>query len=200
MKDKIRQTAIALFKENGIRKMSVQKLADALGISTKTVYKYYDSKDRLFYDVINAIQQEKLQTFKMRRENRSPVSLFIDSWYQAFEREYQTSNHLFYDLHNYYLDIEQQIEKDYGDLFWEEYRQVFNKGKSEGLFIESIDVNIALEGISVLYGTTCRTDQFAKFNVPHYILYLNTIIPFIRGICTEKGRIEVDEYLKNIKS
>jgi len=50
MKDEILQTALEQFLKYGIREMSIRKLIASLGISTKTVYKYYKNKEELLED------------------------------------------------------------------------------------------------------------------------------------------------------
>jgi AcrR family transcriptional regulator len=44
MKDKITEVALERFMQYGIRNMTIKKLVEPLGISTKTVYKYFASR------------------------------------------------------------------------------------------------------------------------------------------------------------
>ncbi len=44
MKEEILQKSLTLFLKHGIKEMSNQTLVDWLGISTKTIYKYFQSK------------------------------------------------------------------------------------------------------------------------------------------------------------
>ena len=47
IKQKIIQGALQQFLTHGIRKMTMQKLVEAMGLSTKTVYKYFTDKEDL---------------------------------------------------------------------------------------------------------------------------------------------------------
>jgi len=45
MKEKIIEIALQQFLKHGIRKMTVQKLTGPLGVSTKTVYNFFNNKE-----------------------------------------------------------------------------------------------------------------------------------------------------------
>ena len=47
MKEQIIETSLQQFLKYGIKKMTVQKLIEPMGISTKTVYKYFSDKEDL---------------------------------------------------------------------------------------------------------------------------------------------------------
>ena len=53
MKEEILQTSLDQFLKYGIREMSIQKLIEPLGISTKTVYKYFKNKEELLEEALH---------------------------------------------------------------------------------------------------------------------------------------------------
>lgn len=59
---RIRKELIAAARERaltaGMRKTSVEELTDAVGISKGSFYKYYDSKELLFFTVLEGIHSE----------------------------------------------------------------------------------------------------------------------------------------------
>jgi len=62
MKKEILQTSLKQFLKHGIRQMSIQKLVEPLGISTKTVYKYFKNKEELLEEENKSLKEtiEKL--------------------------------------------------------------------------------------------------------------------------------------------
>lgn len=52
MKEKIRYHAIRLFDKNGFHGTSMRDIAEAAGCKTPTVYHYYESKEKLFDEVV----------------------------------------------------------------------------------------------------------------------------------------------------
>lgn len=52
MKEKIRYHAIRLFDKNGFHGTSMRDIGEAAGCKTPTVYHYYESKEKLFDEVV----------------------------------------------------------------------------------------------------------------------------------------------------
>jgi AcrR family transcriptional regulator len=199
VKDKILHTALEHFLKNGIRDMAVQKLSTSLNISTKTVYRYYRNKEELLEDVLRLFYDQQYEILEKLSSEKEVVPLFIDIWYHAVEREHNVNKRFFRDLHHYYPELERQTEEEVADKFWKKIRQIVCKGQEEGVFQAEIHPDAALEGIAVLYGDVARTDRFVQFNLPPFEIFLNTIILYIKGCCTEKGVRELENYMKKIK-
>lgn len=199
MKDKILQTAYKQFLKFGIRKMSIQKLIAPMGISTKTVYKYFKNKEELLEEVLNLHYSIQYNQLVELSESQNVVPLFFDIWYMAIEKEYSVNNTFFYDLHYYYPDLERKAEIGVSDKFWTKIEQILIKGIEEGVFKADIHTEVALDGIAVLYDSIVHTEKFQRFNVPPFEIFLNTIALYIRGICLPKGIQELDEHLDTLK-
>jgi len=112
----------------------------------------------------------------------------------AIERDYEVNKAFFQDLHYYYPEVEKRTEVEIGGKFWKHFLQIVKKGIREGVFKDDILPEIALEGISVLYKAVARNGQFRKFPESQYEILLNTITIYIRGFCTQKGILDLEEY------
>ena len=55
IKDRIREKAHVMVMQYGIRSVSMDDIANALGMSKKTIYQYYTDKDQL----VDAVAQVK---------------------------------------------------------------------------------------------------------------------------------------------
>ena len=198
MKEEILQTALSQFLKFGIREMSIKKLIEPLGISTKTVYKYYKNKEELLEEVLHLHYAQQYKIFESRTADQSTISLLFDIWYIAVERDFNVNDLFYWDLHYYYPELERNIEAAVGAKFGRQFQILLHKGMSDGVLNAGMLPEVAMEGIYVLYNAIARTEQFKKFKALPYEVFLNTIVPFIRGICTPKGVQELDEYLANI--
>ena len=196
MKDKILHTALDLFMKYGIREMSIQKLIVPLGISTKTVYKYYKNKEDLLENVLSLFQEQRYNAFKAYKDKKNAVSLFLDIWYSGVENEFNVNNKFFNDLKVYYPELNSKYETELGHKVWEQLLQVFMIGQKDGIFINYLMPEVAFEGISVLFNAITRTEQFSKFNSTSFQIFCNTIVPCIRGFCTAKGLEQLEEHVK----
>jgi len=195
MKNEILQTALEQFLKFGIREMSIKKLIEPLGISTKTVYKYYKNKEELLEEVLQLLYNQQYQQFENLSADQDAVSLLFEIWYTAIERAYDVNDLFHKDLHYYYPELEIKIELAIGSKFGQQFQNLIQKGINERVFKEDIRPEVAMEGIYVLYNAIARTELFKKFNVSPYQILLNTIAIYVRGLCTPKGIQKLEEYI-----
>ena len=199
MKDKILQTALKQFLKYGIRKMSIKKLVDPLGISTKTVYKYFKNKEELLEAVLHLHYTQQYQLLENHSSDQNVVPLIIDIWHAAIEGEYSVNNKFFHDLHYYYPELERKTEAAIGQKIWKKIEQIFQKGIKDGVFKEDIYPEVVMEGIAVLYGAVARSGEFKRFRKSPHEIFLNTIVLYIRGFCTRKGIRQLDKHISTLK-
>lgn len=199
MKDQILQTALDQFLLNGIRDMSIRKLIAPLGISTKTVYKYFKNKEELLEEALRLYYAQQYRLLENLSDGKQVVHVFFDIWYYAVEREYSVNNKFFHDLHHYYPELEQRTEISVSERFWKQFIRLVERGMNEGTFIKNINPEVVLEGLAILYNAVSRTEKYTKFQILPYDIFLNSIAIYIRGFCTQKGIQEIDEYMTALK-
>lgn len=187
MKEKILQNAYGLFMKHGIRKMSIPMLTSSMGISSKTVYKYFSDKEQLLEEVLKIFYMQQYDMLTELQGRQKAVTVLIDVWYSAVAREYNVNNLFYFDLHYYYPELEKRMDETYGSMFWKEFEKIIDKGIKEGYFRKEVKPLVVLEGISVMYKGISRTDAFDKFNIQPLTLFMNTVACYIKGFCTPKG-------------
>ena len=198
MKNEIVQTSLRQFLKYGIREMSIQKLVEPLGISTKTVYKYFKNKEQLLKEALSLYYVEQYGLLQSYNAHKNAVCFLFDMWYLGIEKECKVNKVFFYDLNYYYPDLEKKVETTISKKVWKEFVEIIKMGKQEGFFREGIDPEIALEAISAVYVSIARTSNFKKFRNPLSDIFINTITVFIRGFCTRKGVEELDSHIAAI--
>lgn len=179
--------------------MSIKKLIEPLGISTKTVYKYYKNKEELLEEVLQLYYSQQYQMVKNLSADQNVVSLFFDIWYMAIEKAYNVNDLFYKDLHYYYPDLERKNEVEIGSKFGQQFQNLIQKGINAGVFKEDILPEVAMECIYILYNAIARTDLFKKFSISPYEILLNSIAIYVRGFCTLKGIQELEGYIATRK-
>jgi AcrR family transcriptional regulator len=196
MKSEILETALKQFLRYGIREMSIQKLVAPLGISTKTVYKYFENKEELLEEALLLYYAQQYQVLESLPADQNVVHVFFDIWYTGVDLEYKVNKVFFQDLNYYYPELEMRVERMISKKFWKKFIQLIQRGIEEGVFKEDILPEVVLEGISVLYIAIVRKEQFKSFHITAFNILLNTIAIYIRGFCTQKGIQELDECIQ----
>lgn len=197
MKDEILQTALDQFLKYGIREISIKRLIEPLGISTKTVYKYFKNKEDVLEQALKLHYEQQYQLLQNLTSNSRSIYLLVDTWSYAVERVYDVSTVFYHDLHYYYPALEQKIEVGVGRKFGAQFIALLDRGKAEGDFHSSLNSEVAMEGIYILYNAITRTDLFERYGVSPHEIIRNTIFNYIRGMCTTKGLMDLEKHLEN---
>jgi AcrR family transcriptional regulator len=194
VKDKIIETSLQQFLRHGIRKMTVQKLIDPMGISTKTVYKYFSDKEDLLKHCLLRHYSALAKEFdQVKNESKNPVATLFEIWHKAIELDFGV-NHIFYhDLNYYYPQLQDEVLHKIFRKNIFSVEMLIEAGIKQGYFRDDIIPKIIPEVISILYSSITRTPQFKKYKLTTKSLMQSIIDPYLRGICTDKG-------LKQLKS
>ena len=196
VKSKILDISLKHFFQNGIRKTSNSQLVAILGISTKTLYKHFKNKEDLLCQALELFYAQQLALAKKLSKKQSASIILYNLWKQGFDREFKVNNLFYHDLHYYYPDLKKKIEANNSRRFGKQFIQVIYRGIEEGDIRKEINPKALLEALSVLYITIVRKGAFDKLKISNKELFLSTLLPYIRGICTEKGIKILDAYLK----
>lgn len=70
----IRRTAITLFAERGFDAVSVQDIAAAMGMSARTFFRYFASKDDILLDYERSLQDRLCAALRARPDTEGPVT------------------------------------------------------------------------------------------------------------------------------
>ena len=199
MKEQIIETSLSQFLKHGIRKMTVQKLIEPLGISTKTVYKYFrDKEDLLKHCLLKHYAGLAVEFARMETQRKNPVVALYEIWYQALALDFGV-NHLFYhDLNYYYSELQDLVLHRVFRKNFKALTGLVEEGIHEGLIRKGMVPEVVLEVSSMLYSTVTRGNQLKKFRLTTASLMQNTIYAYLRGICTEKGLKELEKNIQTI--
>lgn len=113
-KDKIVQATIEWIKTNGYESLSMRKLAAQIGMTTGALYKYFQNKETLFYQVSIKLSQrvaEKLTTDPSAPAEDQLLAL-ADGLCRLSQRQPRMVNFLFFNpsLRNFYQDANHDFQ------------------------------------------------------------------------------------------
>lgn len=194
MKDEIIEISLQQFLKYGIRKMTVQNLVAPLGISTKTVYKYFKDKEDLLKQCLN-LHYKRLseELANLKNEQSNPVILLFKIWHMAFRTDFGV-NHIFYhDLNYYFPQLQDAIVEKYLKKNNNWLEELLIEAGRQGYLRNDIVPAVAIESIRVLYAAITRTPHYKKFKLLPAQLMQNTLEVFLRGMCTDKGLATIQQ-------
>lgn len=201
MKDKILQKAEELFLTFGFKSVTMDDIANQMGISKKTIYTHFKNKTQL-------VKESTLSIFENISKgidcicslNKNPIEeLFeIKSLIMTQLKGEKTSPQ--YQLSKYYPEIHNSLKKKQFELMQECVKDNITRGVSLGLY----RTNLNIEFVSRIYfiGITGIKDEeifpSTKFQKQHLVEeYLEY---HLRGIVTEKGLSKLNQILNKNKT
>ncbi|MFQ3306437.1 MAG: AcrR family transcriptional regulator [Polaribacter sp.] len=196
MKDKILETSNELFLNLGFKSVTMDEIASKLGVSKKTIYKYFANKTELVAAVthymfdtvscgIDGICELKMNPI----EEIFSIKRFI---MQHLKDEKSSPQ---YQLQKYYPKIYASLTQKQFDVMQVCVLNNLKKGIEDGLYREHID----LEFTSRIYFNGMvgikDKDLFPLTNYSMNTLMNHYLEYHIRGIATEKGLQELQKQL-----
>ncbi len=172
--------------------MTIQKLVEPLGISSKTVYKYFNNKEDVLRECLVVHYSGLLNQALAVVESCPNAVLALERvWNQAIQTDFGVNRVFYYDLNHYYPALQDDILKKHGGKIEKTILRLITDGMKEGYIRKELDPRIVFEAMTVMYRSLTRTDDFRKFRNTPQSLASQTILVYLRGICTEKGMKEL---------
>ena len=142
-KERIRQKADELFMRYGLRSVSMDDIANSLGISKKTIYQFFADKNEL----VDAVLEETLSDNKQNCDrNRSDsanavqeIFLSMDIAEQIFRNMHPS---VIYDMQKYHPQAFARFLKHKNDYLYNIFSKNLERGIKEELYRPEIDIEI----------------------------------------------------------
>jgi AcrR family transcriptional regulator len=195
MENRILFKARDLMIHNGVKHVTMDDIANQLGISKKTIYQFYKDKDALVMAVVNfELEEQSLKCTKTQESADNAVHemfmLLVD-----IQQMFKNMNPLtMSELAKYFPLAFEKIQK-HKDVFMHQIiRDNLIKGVAEGLYRSDIDPEILsiyrLETSFVPFNT--QLYPFSRFDIAKVTVQI--IENFIYGVMSIKGMELMEQY------
>ena len=199
MKEQILKVAIERMQQVGIRSVSVDDICHELGMSKKTFYVYFASKDDLVEVLLQQHEQKMNRDVQHLVANKTVVQLLVD--WAKIARQTEKSTHqtppMLYDLKKYYPNQFQQHIKRINLVMQQELVRFLQKGQVEGIFRQEIDVEVAAMLMVNTHQIVAEYIDNNKLNTQDARHIGKTSMDiFLRGIFTPEGLTTLEKAVK----
>ena len=200
VRENILQVAIERMQQVGIRSVSVDDICHELGMSKKTFYVYFPSKDDLVQAILHKHEQKVAHDLDNALSKRSITQVIVE-WAKiaktANKKDLKTPP-MIYDLEKYYPQLSSSHKKVMRETAEKILVRFLEKGVSEGIFRAEIDVDVvAMMFLDMQYRLLdLMTDGKMTKEEVHRIGHQRMDI-LMRGILSESGLVRLREKMKN---
>lgn len=191
--------ALRLFRKFGVKSMSVERLTRELKLSRRALYSMFGDKEGLLAACLDLNYREEIEEFdKVRQQGNDPIEVFILAGQRVIEREFSLSPNFYHDILYYYPDLRDKAIKLQDNFNRKQLTGLFEEGKQQGLFREDTDAALSAEAIILLYESLFRMGLYDKFTYPKTEFFQKAIHPYLRGLCTELGRVRLEQHAEHL--
>ncbi len=187
------QKSADMFLKHGIKSVTMDDLAKGLGVSKKTIYKYFDDKDDLITKIVLAkTTKDRLVCQSARDESQNAIDALFKISEFVSNMLSNVHSSVFFDLQKYHHDAWNVMEEHKHFFVKSQIKQNVERGQNEGLYTNSLKPEVVA---SIYVATMDGLFDGRTFDMDtlRFGEVFNEILGFqIRGMASEKGR----QYLK----
>jgi AcrR family transcriptional regulator len=186
--ERIKQEAHELFMQYGFRSVSMDDIANKLGMSKKTIYQFYADKEELITAVVSeTIQQNQAGCNTDRKIAANAVHeifLAIEMFMEMFSR---MNPSLLFDMQKYHPQAFAKFQKHKNDFLYNVTRENIIRGIKEEVFRADVNIELAarfrLE--SMMFPFNPEFQNKVKLNMAE--IHEELMMQYLFGLASPKG-------------
>lgn len=203
LRQQILDESILLFKRLGIRGVTMDMIAENIGISKRTLYENFQNKDELVEECVKVLIDKRNNDANeiIRNSTHFLETFMLFMWHHI--NELKSVNPLFMrDIRKLYPQSACKQANDFSDQIKSKMKDFVTKGINEGVFRSEINPEIAAiliyEQIGLLHNESGR-EVFPASKFSSAEVFEHIAINYIRGMSTLKGLELIDYYYNKYK-
>ena len=192
IKRRIMEAAGQKFIHHGFSKVTMEEIADELGMSKKTLYQHYASK----MDLLNELVKNRVSACDgfmgglCGTENLTFVEKlkkgleFVSAMYSSLNK------HFVDDMRKHAPEVWKVIDEHRRKHIVEEFGQLIKEGVEQGKFRSDVDQKLTTMIMLTLVQSLINPDSLAEMPYTAAQIFENISTIFYEGVLTEEARVE----------
>jgi len=188
MREKIIHKSADLFLSYGFKSVTMDDIANALGISKKTIYQHFDNKTKL-------VESTTLAMFNIISHGidsicaleKNPIEEIYDIKRFISEHLKDEKSSPQFQLQKYYPKIYESLRSKQFDVMYQCVKANLDRGVSKGIYRDTIHVDFVTRIYFNCMLAIKDKKLFSKKIFSMNMLLDNYLEYHLRGICTSKG-------------
>lgn len=179
-----------MFFKLGIRSVSIDDICHELGISKKTFYVYFASKDELVAQLLHVSidgMAKKMENWLRLHDFRQLISILLTQK-EVSKNDVRCVPQLVYDLKKYYPQQFAEFQVKLFEVQKDYLKQYLEQGIREGLVREQLDVEMTAMLLAKLHTDAIRDmEQIESYGYKMHSYSQTAKDILIRGVLSEEG-------------
>lgn len=147
LRDRILEAGTEKMRQVGIRSVSIDDICRQLGISKKTFYVYFASKDQLITEGLMLHERKLEKNILAEVEGKSTLEILREwmSIAHASGKDMEQPPPLLYDLQKYYPALYMLHKEHLYDMMYRNLMHLVRKGQEEGVLRADLNANLTAQ-------------------------------------------------------
>ena len=184
------KTAGELFFRLGIRSVSIDDICRELGMSKKTFYVYFASKDELIEQMLQAnlsYISGKMEELRALKDFRQLVKMFLKRQ-EAEKNDVRRVPQLVYDLKKYYPRQFAKFQEDCFEVQKSYMMHYLQLGVEQGLVRANLNIELTAVFFAKIHSDAIRDFEVSEAHNHNMHQLAHTAMDvFVRGVLSEEG-------------
>ncbi len=143
IKERIQQKAHDMVMQYGIRSVSMDDIANALGMSKKTIYQYYADKDELVVAIVeDELKRTQCDCDACRMNAKDAVEEVVLTMNQIHDQFQNMNPVILYDMEKFHPNAFQKFLKHKNEFLFRVIKQNIERGVIEELYRPELNVDV----------------------------------------------------------
>jgi TetR/AcrR family transcriptional regulator, cholesterol catabolism regulator len=197
--EEILDKSAELFRNYGIRSITMDDISRELGISKKTLYQFVSDKDELVDMVVKHILKVLFSQFEcisQRAQNAIEELFEVNRFVHTVLKSYSPTFE--YDLKKYYPEIYRTLVESKREKMYASVLENIQNGKKQGIFRsdmnEEIIAKIHVSRMETLHDNT----MFSLEDMMKGHIFREIFVYHIRGMANEKGIMFLEKNIERL--
>ena len=187
-RDHIIKTATKLFLKNGVKSVTINRIVKELHTSKRTVYNHFEDKIDLLKACLAtyhaAVKQENEHIIE---ESDNAIEAMGHLLQQIIKRANVVNPNFFNDILHYYPGLLHKSYRNTGNFAHKNFEDLAKWGAADGIFKNDIDIEVTTKTVLAMLKMLKDNDLFPIEKYSKERLTFGILIPYMKGLCTEKG-------------
>lgn len=189
---------VPIVLEKGLKSTTMDTVASRLGISKKTLYQVFESKDEMIRESLSELERSnKAFVNETFASTENVMEALIKVFKHNRDRFGSLNVNFFKDMDRLYKDKRAAYDKN-RDSHHMEMQKMFERGVNQGMFRSDVDYKIQSRIMGIQMESLKRMEELFPADIKLQRVFDAIIVGFLRSIASEKGMRILDNLTKEL--
>ncbi|MDR0977354.1 MAG: TetR/AcrR family transcriptional regulator [Prevotellaceae bacterium] len=196
LREQIVSTALSLFTTQGIKGITMDDIASAMGISKRTLYEVFADKETLLLECMDMSKAGTTNYMKEVSDSSANVMEVLLKLYQASLEQLHKVNPKFFEDIKKYPRVSREIER-HRNAEAAERMAFYRMGMKQGFFREDINLDIVNDLVFTQLDQLVSSSNELMHKYSFREVYETIMFTYLRGITTDSGARMLDVFIQS---